>query len=386
MKILYYLDGLNRGGVEMIVTKLANFFFLNGNEIHIIYLYKDRDDLKEDLNPNIILHPLPFDHKKKPYFQYCKYCKQLIKLLKQIQPDIIHAHNSSFSYFFLASAIRLTGLKTINIRTLHFMGFFLERKTLMDRIRFYFDKKASEFLQSIIVPVSPIIKNIVEKQYSWNQVFLITNGIDFNKILNAKVTKSELGIDDNYIVGIYISRICEGKNHIVLLQSWLKVTEAFPNALLILIGDGPLKQEYEDFCNQNELRNNVFFTGSISNVSNYLSISDIGVFPSESEGLSLGLCEMMVAKLPVIVSDIPAFKSIIKDEENGIFFDTYNPEDLANKIIRVLSDNEMSKKLGNNACECVKKNYSIDLMLNKYQNLYRREFINNKKNDDQNSK
>lgn len=386
MKILYYLDGLNRGGVEMIVTKLANFFFLNGNEIHIIYLYKDRDDLKEDLNPNIILHPLPFDHKKKPYFQYCKYCKQLIKLLKQIQPDIIHAHNSSFSYFFLASAIRLTGLKTINIRTLHFMGFFLERKTLMDRIRFYFDKKASEFLQSIIVPVSPIIKNIVEKQYSWNQVFLITNGIDFNKILNAKVTKSELGIDDNYIVGIYISRICEGKNHIVLLQSWLKVTVAFPNALLILIGDGPLKQEYEDFCNQNELRNNVFFTGSISNVSNYLSISDIGVFPSESEGLSLGLCEMMVAKLPVIVSDIPAFKSIIKDEENGIFFDTYNPEDLANKIIRVLSDNEMSKKLGNNACECVKKNYSIDLMLNKYQNLYRREFINNKKNDDQNSK
>ena len=110
------------------------------------------------------------------------------------------------------------------------------------------------------------------------------------------------------------------------------------------------------------------------------------MFPSESEGLSLGLCEMMVAKLPVIVSDIPAFKSIIKDEENGIFFDTYNPEDLANKIIRVLSDNEMSKKLGNNACECVKKNYSIDLMLNKYQNLYRREFINNKKNDDQNSK
>lgn len=370
MKILYYLDGLNRGGVEIIVSQLANFFCENGNEIHIIYLYKDMHDLIDEFSSDVKIHPLPFINKKTPYFQYIKYLWRLVRLLKNIQPEIIHAHNSSFSYFYLALAVYLAKLKSENIRTLHFMGFFLEKKSWIDKVRFFFDKKASELLQSSIVSVSANIKSYVDDNYPLNHSVLITNGIDSKKIINTNTTKESLGINVNGFIGIYTSRLCEGKNHRLLIQAWGKVVGSYPSALLILIGDGPLRLECQDYCRELGISNNVLFTGSIPNVEDYLRIADIGVFPSESEGLSLGLCEMMAAGLPVVVSDIPAFRLMIQDGNNGVFFDTYDSDDLSNKIIIILGDKKVRDELGKNANKYILENYTLQSMLEKYQNLY----------------
>ncbi len=373
MKILYYLDGLNRGGVEIIVTQLANYFNNKSAEIHVMYLYQDMADMKPAFPSNVILHPLPFNFNKKPYFQYFLYFKKLITLLKKIQPDIIHAHNSSFSYFFLASAIQWAKIQPINIRTLHSMGFFLERKTLIDKLRFFFDKKASEFLKTVIVSVGPKVKDYVDDNYPLNRSVLITNGIDAKKIINTKPPKALLGIKADRIVGIYIARICKGKNHKLLLQSWVRVVECYPTALLILIGDGPLKFEYEELCKHMGIKDNVFFTGSVPNAADYLSIADIGIFPSESEGFGLGLCEMMAAGLPVIVSNIPAFQSIIRNGNNGLFFETYDSKDLSNKIINIIANKKMAVELGKKAQEDVFNNFTIDIMLDKYKELYKKE-------------
>lgn len=370
MKILYYIDGLNRGGVEIIVTQLASFFYQEGNEIHIVYLYKEMHDLADELSSNIILHPLSFDQNRKPYFQYLRNFKQLTRILKKIQPDIIHAHNSSFSYFFLASAVRISKIKTKNFRTLHFLGFFLERKSNIDKIRFYFDKKASELLHTSIVSVSDVIKRYVDVNYSSNRSILVTNGINIEQIINTKTTKELLGIQSNRVIGIYVSRICNGKNHKILLQSWINVVKTYPSALLILIGDGPLKKECEKYCHDLGIKDNVMFTGSISNVADYLAVADFGVFPSESEGFGLGLCEMMAAGLPVVVSDIPAFRLLIQDNYNGLFFDTYDSNDLSNKINNVLADSTFREKLGHNAKDYVIKNLTLPTMLDKYKKIY----------------
>lgn len=174
-------------------------------------------------------------------------------------------------------------------------------------------------LQSSIVSVSANIKSYVDDNYPLNHSVLITNGIDSKKIINTNTTKESLGINVNGFIGIYTSRLCEGKNHRLLIQAWGKVVGSYPSALLILIGDGPLRLECQDYCRELGISNNVLFTGSIPNVEDYLRIADIGVFPSESEGLSLGLCEMMAAGLPVVVSDIPAFRLMIQDGNNGIF-------------------------------------------------------------------
>lgn len=370
MKILYFLDGLNRGGVENIVVQLANYFYKSGNEVHIAYLYKDMADMQNDLHPDIILHPLPFVSNKKPYLQYFKHFNKLVALLEDLQPEIIHAHNSSFSYYFLSRAIIKAKIKSKNLRTLHSIMYFSGSESLINKARFYFDKTASKQLCTTIISVSQLIKNFVDEKYPKNRSVLITNGINTKKIIDSNATKEILKINPDTIVGIYVSRICAGKNHKLLLQSWRKVIESIPNALLILAGDGPLKAEYEKYCASLCIIENVLFTGSITNVEDFLRIADIGIFPSESEGLSLALCEMMAAGLPVIVSNIPAFHSLIQEGQTGIFYETYNAEDLSNKVISLIRDKIGREELGKNAKQCVLENFTIQSMLEKYQKSY----------------
>lgn len=96
------------------------------------------------------------------------------------------------------------------------------------------------------------------------------------------------------------------------------------------------------------------------------------MFPSESEGLPLVLMEMMAVELPVVASKIPSCCDLIEENVNGILYETYDYKDLANKILSVLCDNELKKKLGEQAKLLVCNHYSIENMINRHNILYQK--------------
>ena len=370
MRIIYYVDGLNRGGVENVVVQLSKHMAYLGHEVHVICLYKDMQEMVSELPASVVIHFLSFTNKKKPYSQYVSHYNELVHLLKEIRPHVVHAHNSSFSFFFLALAILKSRVRPVNIRTIHFMGFFLDRKGIPDKIRFYFDKKASQLLKTLIIPVSHAIERKICRLYFGNDVKTIENGVDLKQFPNIRKSKTNFSINENCLVGIYTSRICSGKNHHTLLKAWTEVVKDYPDALLVLVGDGPLKAECENYCILSGIQNNVMFTGSISNVSDYLCVADVGIFPSESEGFGLGVYEMMATGLPVIVSRIPAFETLITNGKNGFFFETYEWNDLYKKIKLLFSEKQLRSTVGHNAYESVRNEYSIKAMLQKHVDLY----------------
>lgn len=371
MKIVYFVDGFDRGGIEIVVSILANNISRFGNQIHLICLYEDKLELESDLLEDIYIHCLPFKSKKKNKIKYISSLSKLINLLKKIKPDIIHAHNASFSYFYLSIAVCLSNVKSVNIRSLHFSGFFLEKKTIGDKVRYLFDKLASELLSTSIISVGPAVEMMAKKLYPRNQHYTITNGIDTKgKFLRKDICKSTLGINVDRKVVVYVARICPGKNHDTLIKAWEIVANYDKTSLLVLVGDGPSKENIQNIVKVKHIEDNVRFTGSISNVEDFLSIADLGVFPSASEGLGLGLIEMMSIGLPVVASKIPACLHIIRDKDNGILYETYDYKDLANKIITVLYDNELKCRLGNKARSFVDNYYSIESMIEEHRKLY----------------
>lgn len=371
MKILYYVDGLNIGGIENVVVQLSKCMSNLGHEVHIVCMYEDMKDMVVSIPNDVKIYFLPRSSESRNFIQYFKILPSLISLLKCINPDVIHAHNSSFSYYFLALSIKLSRIKAINVRTIHFLGFFLNRRTLFDKIRFFFDKSAAKILKTYIISVSEIIDRLVDTLYMGNLHSTIENGIDIHdKFSGIKGNKTSIGIYDNRKIGVYVSRICEGKNHITLIKGWKKVIENNNNALLLLLGDGTLKQSIQELVDRYNLCNNVLFMGSVSNVEKYLSVSDVGIFPSESEGLGLGLLEMMAMKLPVVASSIPVFENMIKYGENGFLFNTHNSDELADNVIMLLEDEKLCLKIGDNARHYVKTHYSVDIMIEKHDKLY----------------
>lgn len=376
MKILYFVDGLNRGGVEIVVSQLARNFSKLDNRIYVICLYQDQRDLEKDFLDDINVFYLQFNTDSKYNMNYIRYLPNLIKLLRQIKPDIIHAHNSSFSYLFLAVAVFLSRIKAINIRSMHFSGFFLNRSNHAERLRYLIDKAASSILNANIISVGPAVEILVRKLYPSNKHFTIPNGIDtLGRFSKKDINRDELSLDENMPIVAYVARLCVGKNHTTLIKAWARIVKKIP-ALLVLLGDGPLREELQRQVSEIGIDKYVLFKGAVSNVEEFLSVSDIGVFPSESEGFSLVLLEMMSVGLPIIASRIPAFMNMIEENHNGVLFNTFDDIDLAEKICSLLSNRELATTLGRNARLFVQDYYSIEQMIAKHNEVYNELYIN----------
>jgi len=378
-KIVFFLDGLNFGGVENVVMQLVSHIDLEKFEPYVIRLYKDQNELEGLFPANVKLYTLPFSKKNRGFFFYLLYFRKLCLILREISPDIIHSHNSSFSYFYLVCATKVSLCHVKNIRTIHFSGFFFLNKNIKDRVRLFFDKLATKISKTIVVVLTQSSYHMIKKMYVDVPIQCIPNGVDCDKVYNPDLKKefnrSLLKIPDKAKVIIYVARLVDGKNHITLLNAWKKVNRIGKyNAYLLIVGDGELLSDMKSYVYKCGINDSVIFTGGVSNVVDYLSISDIGVFPSLSEGFGLVLLEKMAMGLPTIVSNIQTFLSLVKDYETAIFYDVLNPSDLSDKIIYLLEHESLCKEIGNNARQLVKQKYSLDKMCESYVNIYDAQF------------
>ena len=135
---------------------------------------------------------------------------------------------------------------------------------------------------------------------------VINNGIDiekfkFNQGVRNKIRK-ELNIENKFVIG-HVGRFSHEKNHEFIVDVFNEIYKQDKNSVLLLIGDGPLKKETEEKVNKLNLSNNVIFTGTKSNVSDYYQAMDIFVLPSFQESFGLVAIEAECSGLPCFISE-----------------------------------------------------------------------------------
>lgn len=148
----------------------------------------------------------------------------------------------------------------------------------------------------------------VNDLFNVNNSIILNNGIDFSrfnkdKISNKITLKDKLNIPaDAYIVG-HIGRFIYEKNHSFLVDIFSKIYSKNKNAFLLMIGDGPKKQEVIEKLNLLKLNDRYLILSNRSDIPDLLGIMDCFVFPSIVEGLPVTLIEAQKMELPCFVSD-----------------------------------------------------------------------------------
>ncbi len=104
----------------------------------------------------------------------------------------------------------------------------------------------------------------------------------------------------------------------------------------------------------------------------HLSMADIFVRPSLSEGLGTAFLEAMAAGLPIIGTPVGGIPDFLKDGETGLFCKVANPKDLAEKIVRILKDEQLREKITENARALLAEKYDWDIIANKFAQIYER--------------
>ena len=162
-------------------------------------------------------------------------------------------------------------------------------------------------------------KNEIEK----NNIYILNNAIEINKFKFCKSIREkirrELLLEDKLVVG-HVGRFNEPKNHVYLIEVFSEVYKKNKNALLILIGEGPLSRKVRSLVKELNLTSKVLFLGLRTDVNELMQAMDIFVLPSLYEGLPVVAVEAQASGLPCIISnsitdeikitDLVTFKSL----------------------------------------------------------------------------
>lgn len=214
------------------------------------------------------------------------------------------------------------------------------------------------------------------KEMGFNgQSFLVPNGVDLEVFcreidpvekdeIRTKLDKKE---GDFFIV---TSSRLTYKNAVDDIISSLKYLP--DNVKLIVIGVG---EDYEKLINQVNylnLKSRVRFTGFIdhSKMPEYLSVCDIFIRPSRSEGFGNSFIEAMAAKIPVIATPVGGIVDFLDDNETGIFCAPNNPQSIARSVKLLMENKELVSKIVNNSHKMVIQRYSWDSIAQKMKSVF----------------
>lgn len=156
--------------------------------------------------------------------------------------------------------------------------------------------------------------------------------------------RAELGISETDFVIISVGELNENKNHIQILRM---LTQPFEFSLkYIICGVGGLQEQLMEFVKKNHLESQVIFTGYRSDIDDILAASDLFVFPSLREGLSVAVMEAMRAGLPVVANKIRGNVDLIEEGKGGMLLENGCKENYINAICQMKENPCLAEKMG----------------------------------------
>lgn len=308
--ILHVLHSLGFGGAEKWFLHMMNHIDTGKYQIDVM-IHEERegyaDEIKK-LGTNIItcqFSALPW-----------VYGKSFREILRRFGPyDIMQSHLATAGFHCLWAyqegvPIRLVE-KHIDEKLELLQAGVLKRTGV--RVSKYLISRYASVGIAVSRSAAQLFGRRWERDPRWQILYLGIDSIQFRENLNPGKLRQELGIPDDSMVIGHVGRFSKQKNHTFLLDIFAKILELQPKAILLLVGDGPLRPEVEAKAQSLGLSEHVLFAGLRKDVPALMrGVMDVLVLPSLYEGLPLVLMETQTAGLPSIIS------STITDEADII--------------------------------------------------------------------
>ncbi len=184
--------------------------------------------------------------------------------------------------------------------------------------------------------------------------------------------RTELGIPAGARVILFVGRLAPEKELPSLLDGFALAAPHVPGAILVVVGDGPVRRDLEQHAASRGLSSTVRFIGrqTVPEVRQWLQAADVFTLVSSNEGFPCSLVEAMSVGLPSVVSDIPANMQLIEPEVHGLQAAMGQAESIAQCLVRLLEDGDARSRMGRAARTRVVENYSLDKILDLYERMF----------------
>lgn len=360
MKILQILPELNEGGVERGTAELSREYVKNGL---ISIVISNGGKLVKEIEKEGGFH-YNFDVCSKNIFTVPYRIIQLKKLIKTINPDIIHVRSRvpAWLVYFANKSLKIPFVTTVH--GLNSINKYSEIMTKGDEV----------------ICVSEVVKDYVVNNYNLDpkKFTVIQRGVDLDKFNPNNVDesfiknfKNKFNLENKYIVSS-VGRVTWLKDYETFIKSIALVKDSIPNIVGLIVGGvredkEDYAQSLKDLAKSLNIEKNIIFTGSQNNIAEVYYLSDIVVNASLKMGnVGRTVVEALALETPVIATTYDGLKNIVKDDINGAIIETKNEKQLADKILKVKSQKFDS------IINTIPKEYTLTTMVEDTINIYKK--------------
>jgi len=205
------------------------------------------------------------------------------------------------------------------------------------------------------------------------KIVTIHNAVDMSRVIPARsagVVRKELGIGDNQPVIGAIGRMVPVKGYDRFLLAAKVIASRRPDAVFLLVGDGPKQSEYEKLAHSLGLEHHVRFLGFRHDIWDIVNCLDLFVMTSHHEGIPLILLEAMALKRPVVAMSVGGIPEVIEHNVSGTLVRSGDIESVAEVCLELIAQPDWALALGEGARRRVETEFSIDVHRDRVLALY----------------
>lgn len=350
MQILHIVDTLEVGGAEVLVSQLCRLQRARGYRPRIHCLLK-KGSLAAPLERDGIAVTLSPPGRARRFLD-------LLRTLTQDRPDVVHFHNANAAIqAALPAALARVPARVVTRHGLVPPGQFRSRE-----IKFWV---AARFCHRVVAVCRTAFDNLLQGPGAIpKKLRTIYNG----------AAPAVLGLTcppKHGFTLVTVARLSEVKNHAGLLRAVAAAKDQVEHLRLLVIGDGPLREDLKSLADKLGLNGIVEFLGERSDVGSWLQSSDVFVLPSNSEGLPISVLEAMAAGLPLLVTAVGGMTEMVELASGGVAIPPGDVQALTQAIVDLWRSRAALPGMGEANRRAYESHLTLEKMADGYDQLYR---------------
>ena len=300
--------------------------------------------------------------------------RTLLKMLREINPQIVHTHSSKAGIMGRAAAAKL-GIPVVH--TIHGASFHYGQNPFLHRAYIAAEKWAARRCDTFISVCDAMTDHYVNAGIAVRDKFVtIYSGMQVEPFLqpsrNPEVIRKELGLKPKHVVIGKIARLFHLKGHEFVIRAATEVVAEHPNVRFLFVGDGILRGQFETQIAEAGLTDHFVFRGLVppSKVPDMIHAMDIVVHTSLWEGLARVLPQGLIAGKPVVSYDVDGAREIVIPGETGYLLPPQSVHELAEALMELAGDATLRQRLGQTGRERFTEQFRHQTMTRRIRDVY----------------
>jgi L-malate glycosyltransferase len=369
LRVLHLIPSFHQGGSERQAVQLVRLLAGEGSHSVLTACLDRNGPLAVELE-GLDLGPNPEFPLNSFYdANMLRQLRRFARFVRDNRIQAVHTHDFYTNIFGIAAAT-LAGVP-IKIAA--------KRETAMrSRLQFFAERRAFGWASVVVANSGAVRDYLIAAGVRSEKVQIVYNGIDTARIASAEGNRpavlQKLGLPLNghrQCVSIVANMRDPVKNHRMFLRAARAVRNAVPEAAFVLAGEGELTASLMAYSDELGMAGDVFFTGRCSDVGSLLSVSDVCVLSSDSEGFSNAIIEYMAAGRPVVATNVGGASEAVDDCVTGYLVNAGDDNAMAARLIELLRNPAKARAMGDAGRRAAASRFSLEALLSATLELYR---------------